>query len=125
MLARDAEEEDGRLVSLGLGADRSGPAITGCSPRTLVGKSICVCGSFPTTESRTAVTLNGMALGDHLVSGSSAVLSFRLPPDFSPGPLNLRSLASAGYGESDTATSTVSCPCALEGPGWPLAKEVN
>ena len=81
------------------------PAITGCGPKTLVGKSICVCGSFPTEESRTAISANGQPLEEYLISGSSTVLNFQLPPDLAPGPLNLVGQESAGYGASDTAGS--------------------
>jgi len=98
----DAPAEGVRFADANPGAI---PTITGCAPNTLVGKSICVCGSFPTEESRTAIYLNGQSLAEHLLSGSSAILNFQLPPDLKPGPLSLVGQESAGYGPSDTASS--------------------
>ena len=95
---------DVKLVNPGPGTGGK-PAITGCAPKTLVGQSICVCGSFPTEESRTAISMNGQSLEEYLVSSSSTVLNFQLPPDLAPGPLNLVGQESAGYGASDTAGS--------------------
>jgi hypothetical protein len=78
------------------------PKITDATPRVLAGGTLCVCGWFPTPESRSGVSMNGTPLGDPAGS-SPETLMFVLPPDTPPGLCEIVGRSQAGFGPRERA----------------------
>lgn len=74
------------------------PWIEGGTTFTTPGGEACVCGSFPTLEARSALLLDGRALGMPTAAGRGSV-SFRLPADLPPGEHEVSGWIGAGFGE--------------------------
>lgn len=78
------------------GAAEEGPQITSTQRYVFAGQTACVCGDFPTAESRGGLTIGGVPLGEP-VSSSSSRLEFRVPESVSPGPQRIAGPVSAGF----------------------------
>lgn len=78
------------------------PRLDDCSPKVLTGGTLCVCGYFPTWESRTSLTLNGIPLGFPKTS-SDWILTFDLP-DIPPGEFVVAGPESAGFPAGSSAS---------------------
>jgi hypothetical protein len=76
--------------------DAGPPRIDGSQRYAFVGLTGCVCGHFPTAESRAAVEIGGMPIGEP-VAASSSVIVFRLPEGISPGEHPITARADAGF----------------------------
>lgn len=77
------------------------PALTGGSPKALVGNVACVCGRFPTAESVRALSISGVPLTEHVVASTPSSVTFTVPQDFKPGGYVVRGDPAAGYAASD------------------------
>jgi hypothetical protein len=82
------------------------PKVTDATTRVLAGGSLCVCGWFPTPESRSGILMNGTPLGEP-ASSSPETLMFVLPPDAPAGPCELVGRPEAGFGPQDRARTTL------------------
>lgn len=70
-----------------------------------VGKTVCICGYFPTAESRRGLMIGGIAAGEP-VSESSTMVEIRVPDGIAPGTYEVSASPSAGF-EAGTMTEIV------------------
>lgn len=85
------------LIAAG-GAAEEGPQITSTQRYVFAGQTACVCGHFPTPESRGGLTIGGVPLGEP-VAASSSRLEFRIPESVPPGPQRIAGPMSAGFAQ--------------------------
>jgi hypothetical protein len=79
----------------------AGPALTGGSPKALVGDQACVCGRFPTAESVRALSISGLPLAERVVASTGSSVTFTVPDELAPGGYVVQGDAAAGYAEND------------------------
>ena len=82
------------------------PFITDCTPRIFVDQVMCVCGWFPTEESRNGILLSGNPLGRPIAASNRTVM-IRIPSQTAPGQQQISGDRAAGYSEADQAEFVV------------------
>lgn len=82
------------------------PTITDATTRILKGGSLCICGWFPTAESRAGILMNGAPLGAPTSSSPEALIFF-FHEETPPGPCDLVGSPEAGFGPEDRARTTL------------------
>ncbi|MCW8985135.1 MAG: hypothetical protein OQK55_07310, partial [Thermoanaerobaculales bacterium] len=76
--------------------DTEAPRIDSSQHYVFIGQTGCVCGHFPTAESRGALEVGGMPVGEPVAASSSAIV-FRLPEGLPPGEHAITALPDAGF----------------------------
>jgi len=72
------------------------PRIDSSQRYAFVGLTGCVCGHFPTVESRAALEVGGMPVGEPVAASSSSIV-FRLPEGIIPGEHAITARPDAGF----------------------------